>query len=215
MLGGEAAFCLASPAERPITYRMSTLSTVRLVVGLGNPGPEYKGTRHNVGFEVLDRLATEWGLGWQHSKSWHALWAKGDKAILVKPTSYVNRSGEPLQAVAQFYKIAPMEILVVLDDMALELGRLRLRPDGGTAGHNGLESIIVQFGTEEIPRLRIGIGAAPREGAVDYVLGRFFEEERPLVEKTIVRAADAVKCAIDNGLLSAMNQFNKNPESES
>jgi peptidyl-tRNA hydrolase, PTH1 family len=185
---------------------------IRLVVGLGNPGTEYHGTRHNVGFEVVDRLAAEWGLAWQHEKSWRAVWAKGPKAILVKPTSYMNRSGEPLQAVSNFYKIAPAEMLVVLDDMALELGRLRLRPDGGTGGHNGLESVIVQFGTEEIPRLRVGIGAAPREGAVDYVLGRFFEEERPLVEKTIVRASDAVKCAIDNGVLSAMNLFNKNPE---
>jgi PTH1 family peptidyl-tRNA hydrolase len=187
-------------------------SQIRLVVGLGNPGAEYNGTRHNVGFAVVDLLAKEWGLTWQHTKSWHALWAKGEKAILVKPTSYMNRSGEPLQAVANFYKIAPAEILVVLDDTALELGRLRLRPDGGTGGHNGLESIIVQLGTEEIPRLRVGIGAAPREGAVDYVLGRFFEEERPLVEKSIVRATEAVKCSIDNGLLSAMNQFNKNPD---
>jgi PTH1 family peptidyl-tRNA hydrolase len=187
---------------------------IRLVVGLGNPGAEYNRTRHNVGFEIVDRLAAEWGLTWQHSKSWHALMAKGEKAILVKPASYMNRSGEPLQAVAQFYKIEPREMLVVLDDMALPLGRLRLRPDGGTAGHNGLESIIIQFGTEEIPRLRIGIGAAPVDGATDYVLARFFEEERPIVEKTIVRAADAVKCAIDNGLLSAMNQFNKNPESD-
>ena len=185
---------------------------IRLIVGLGNPGAEYNGTRHNVGFAVVDRLAKEWELAWQHTKSWHALWAKGEKAILVKPTSYMNRSGEPLQAVANFYKIQPAEILVVLDDMALELGRLRLRPDGSTGGHNGLESIIVQLGTEEIPRLRVGIGAAPREGAVDYVLGRFFEEERPLVEKSIVRATDAVKCSIDNGLLSAMNLFNKNPD---
>jgi len=189
-----------------------TTPPIRLIAGLGNPGPEYHGTRHNVGFDVVDCLAKEWGLTWQHTKSWHALWAKGEKAILVKPTSYMNRSGEPLQAVANFYKIAPREILVVLDDMALELGRLRLRPEGGTGGHNGLESIIVQLGTEEIPRLRVGIGAAPREGAVDYVLGRFFEEERPLVEKSIVRATEAVKCSIDNGLLSAMNLFNKNSE---
>src|SRR5204863_9018589 len=143
-----------------------------------------KGRRHNSGFEVLHRLAKGWGLAWQHSKRWHARWAKGEKAVLVKPTSYMTRSGEPIQAVASFYKIEPAETLVVLDDMALELGRLRIRPDGGTGGHNGLESIIVQTGTEEIPRLRVGIGAAPREGAVDYVLGRFFEEDRPLVEKT-------------------------------
>jgi len=185
---------------------------IRLIVGLGNPGPEYDRTRHNVGFSVVDRLASEWGLSWQHSKPWHALYAKGEKAILVKPASYMNRSGEPLQAVAQFYKVAPGEILVVLDDLALELGRLRLRPEGGTGGHNGLESIIVQFGTEAIPRLRLGIGAAPEAGAVDYVLGRFFEEEAPIVEKTVGRAADAVKCAIDKGVLSAMNLFNQNPE---
>jgi PTH1 family peptidyl-tRNA hydrolase len=189
-------------------------SRTRLVVGLGNPGAEYERTRHNVGFDVVDSLASEWGLAWQHSKSWHALWAKGENAILVKPASYMNRSGEPLHAVASFYKIEPSEILVVLDDLALELGRLRIRLEGGTGGHNGLESIITQFGTEAIPRLRIGIGAAPNEGAVDYVLGRFFEEERPIVENTIARAADAVKCAIDKGALSAMNLFNKIPNDE-
>lgn len=192
---------------------MSTSSTIRLVVGLGNPGAEYDRTRHNVGFNVVDSLASEWGLTWQHSKSWHALWAKGEKAILVKPASYMNRSGEPLSAVAGFYKITPVEILVVLDDLALELGRLRLRPEGSAGGHNGLESILMHLGTEVVPRLRIGIGAAPSEGAVDYVLGRFFEEERPIVEKTIARAVDAVKCAIDKGVLSAMNLFNKIPES--
>jgi PTH1 family peptidyl-tRNA hydrolase len=191
---------------------MSTFSAIRLVVGLGNPGAEYAGTRHNIGFNVVDALASEWGLGWQHSKSWDALWVKAEHTILVKPRSYMNRSGAPVSAIANFYKIAPAEILVVLDDMALELGRLRLRLEGGTAGHNGLESIIMEVGTEAIPRLRIGIGAAPVEGAVDYVLGRFFEEERPIVEKTIVRAAEAVKWAIDKGVLSAMNLFNKNPE---
>lgn len=192
---------------------MSTLSTIRLVVGLGNPGAEYERTRHNIGFNVVDSLAAEWGLSWQHSKSWHALWAKGEKAILVKPTSYMNRSGEPLSAVANFYKIAPAEILVVLDDLALELGRLRLRPEGSAGGHNGLESIILHLGTEAVPRLRIGIGAAPSAGAVDYVLGRFFEEEVPVVQKTVERAGEAAKCAIDNGVLSAMNLFNKIPES--
>jgi PTH1 family peptidyl-tRNA hydrolase len=188
-------------------------SQVRLVVGLGNPGAEYNRTRHNVGFNVVDLLASKWGLTWQHSKNWHALWAKGEKAILVKPASYMNRSGEPLSAVANFYKIAPAEVLVVLDDLALELGRLRLRTEGGAGGHNGLESVIMHLGTEAIPRLRLGIGAAPSEGAVDYVLGRFFEEEIPVVEETIERAADAVKCAIDKGVLSAMNLFNKIPES--
>jgi PTH1 family peptidyl-tRNA hydrolase len=123
--------------------------------------------------------------------------------------SFMNRSGYPLFALAQFYKIPAPEILIVVDDLALPLGRLRLRSSGGSGGHNGLESIIMQFGAEEIPRLRIGIGEAPREGSVDYVLSRFFEEEKPVVGSTIDRAVQALKCVIDKGLVSAMNTFNK------
>jgi PTH1 family peptidyl-tRNA hydrolase len=186
---------------------------IRLVAGLGNPGAEYAGTRHNIGFMVVDHLATEFGLRWQHSAKWGALWAKDERVLLAKPATYMNRSGEPLAAIAQFYKIPNEQVLVVLDDLALPLGRLRIRMDGSSGGHNGLESIFLHFATEEIARLRMGIGAAPREGAVDYVLGRFFEEERAEVEKTVARAAEAVKCAIDKGVLSAMNTFNKFPES--
>ena len=186
---------------------------IRLVAGLGNPGAEYAGTRHNIGFAVADRLAAELGLGWEHSTKWGALWAKAESILLAKPATYMNRSGEPLAAIAQFYKIPNEQILVVLDDLALPLGRLRIRLGGSSGGHNGLESIFLHFASEEIARLRIGIGAAPREGAVDYVLGRFFEEERAEVEKTVERAAEAVKCAIDKGVLSAMNTFNKFPES--
>jgi PTH1 family peptidyl-tRNA hydrolase len=184
---------------------------IRLVAGLGNPGSEYAGTRHNIGFLIVDLLAEQCGSTWERSTKWDAVTAKCRETILVKPTSFMNRSGHPLFSIAQFYKIQPQEILVVLDDLALPLGRIRLRPDGGSGGHNGLESIIAQFGTEEIPRLRVGIGAAPTQGSIDYVLGRFFEEEKPLVRSTIDRAAAAVKCAIDNGLVSAMNTFN--PES--
>jgi peptidyl-tRNA hydrolase, PTH1 family len=183
-------------------------TTIRLITGLGNPGPEYAQTRHNIGFAVVEQFAAGVGATWEKSTKWDALTAKCGDALLVKPMSFMNRSGQPLHAVAQFYKIEPKEILVVLDDLALPLGRLRIRPDGGTGGHNGLESIILQFGTEEIPRLRVGIGAAPGEGAVDYVLGRFFDEEKPLVRSTVDRAVAAVKCAIDNGLVSAMNTFN-------
>jgi PTH1 family peptidyl-tRNA hydrolase len=186
---------------------------IRLVAGLGNPGVEYAGTRHNIGFMVVDHLATEFGLRWEHSVKWGALWAKDERVLLAKPATYMNRSGEPLAAIAQFYKIPNEQVLAVLDDLALPLGRLRIRMDGSSGGHNGLESIFLHFATEEIARLRIGIGAAPREGAVDYVLGRFFEEERSAVEKTVARAAEAVKCAIDKGVLSAMNTFNKFPES--
>jgi PTH1 family peptidyl-tRNA hydrolase len=185
---------------------------IRLVAGLGNPGAEYASTRHNIGFMVADQLAAQFGSTWEKSTKWDALLAKCGDVFLTKPMSHMNRSGYPLLAIAQFYKIDPPEILVMLDDMALPLGRLRLRLRGGSGGHNGLESVIVQFATEEIPRLRIGIGEAPAAGSVDYVLSRFFEEEKPIVRSTIDRAAAAVKCAIDNGLISAMNIFNKTEE---
>ena len=189
-------------------------TAIRLIAGLGNPGPEYAATRHNIGFMVVDQLAAQFGSTWEKSVPQareDALLARCGAVLLVKPLSFMNRSGYPVFAVSQFYKIEPQEILVVLDDFALPLGRLRLRAGGGPGGHNGLESLIVQFGTEEIPRLRVGIGAAPQAGSVDYVLSRFFDEEKLIVRSTIERAVEALKCAIDNGLVSAMNTFN--PES--
>ena len=186
---------------------------IRLVAGLGNPGAEYARTRHNIGFMVVDLLAYKAGWIWEKSNKWDAATARLGDAMLIKPASFMNRSGHPVHAIAQFYKIDPAQILVVLDDFSLPLGRLRIRQNGGPGGHNGLESIIVQFGTEEIPRLRIGIGDAPAEGASEYVLSNFFEEEKDLVRSTIERAAEAVKCAVDKGLVSAMNTFNKIEES--
>ena len=184
-------------------------SKIRLVAGLGNPGPEYQHTRHNIGFLFADLLASRAGMTWEKSNKWGAQWTKLGDVLLVKPMTYMNRSGEPIAAVARFHKIVPGEILVVLDDFSLPLGRLRIRQGGSPGGHNGLESVVVQLGTDQVPRLRIGIGDSPREGSVDYVLGKFFEEERPVVVSAVERAADAVKCAIDNGLVSAMNTFNK------
>src|SRR5260370_33064360 len=134
-----------------------------------------------MGFMIGDQVGMQVGLGWEKSTKWRGLSAKCGEAFLVKPMAYMNRSGEPLVTIAQFYKIEPHEVLIVLDDLALPLGRVRLRASGSAGGHNGLESIILQFGAEDIPRFRIAIGAAPREGAVDYALSRFFEGERPLV----------------------------------
>ena len=167
----------------------ATHAQIRLIAGLGNPGPEYAATRHNIGFIVVDRLAAQVGSTWEKSGKWDALSAKCGAVFLVKPLSFMNRSGYPLLAVAQFYKIEPQETLVVVDDFTLPLGRLRLRARGGSGGHNGLDSVIAQFGTEEIPRLRVGIGAAPREASVDYVLSRFFDDEKPIVRATVDRAA--------------------------
>src|SRR5437667_12024317 len=154
-------------------------------------------------------FAWKFGSTWERSGKWDALSTKCGAVLLIKPLSFMNRSGYSVFAVAQFYKIEPQQILVALDDFSLPLGRVRLRARGGSGGHNGLESIIMQFGTEEIPRLRIGIGAAPHDGGVDYVLGRFFEEERLLVKSAIERGVEAIKCAVDNGVVSAMNTFNK------
>src|SRR5437588_7261551 len=170
-----------------------TSAPIRLVAGLGNPGTEYVATRHNIGFMVVDQFAAKYGSTWERSGKWDALSTKCGPVVLIKPLSFMNRSGYPLFAVAQFYKIMPQEILVVLDDFALPLGRLRLRARGGPGGHNGLESIIMQFGTEEISRLRIGIGEAPREGAVDYVLSTFSDEEKSLIRSAIDHAVYAVK----------------------
>ena len=188
---------------------------IRLVAGLGNPGAEYAHTRHNIGFMIVDLLAHEAGWSWEKSSKWDAATARLGDAMLIKPASSMNRSGHPLHAIAQFYKIDPQQILVVLDDFSIPLGRLRIRQNGGPGGHHGLESIIVQFGSEEIPRLRIGIGPAPAQGSSDYVLGNFFEEEKPLVRSTIERAAEAVKCAVDKGVVSAMNTFNQIEETKS
>lgn len=188
---------------------MADEQLIRLVAGLGNPGAEYAYTRHNIGFMVVDLLAHEAGLTWKKSSKADAATVKFGNALLVKPASYMNRSGHPLFSIAQFFKISPPEMLVVLDDFSLPLARLRIRQSGGPGGHNGLESVIMQFGTEEVPRLRVGIGPAPAEGSSDYVLSDFFEEQKPLVRSTIERAAEAVKCAVDKGLISAMNTFNK------
>jgi PTH1 family peptidyl-tRNA hydrolase len=188
-------------------------SRIRLVAGLGNPGPDYATTRHNIGFAALDFFAQGVGVAFERQSKWDATVAKAGAAILMKPLTFMNRSGSALAAVADFYKIGSAEILVVLDDFALPLGRLRIRESGGAGGHNGLDSVILSFGSEDIPRLRLGIGDAPERGSVDYVLSSFFEEEKPKVKAMIERAAEAIKCAIDNGITSAMNQFNKSEES--
>jgi len=186
------------------------MAPFRLIVGLGNPGGEYADTRHNAGFMVLDRLAARAGATFKAEKKWHAAVAVISNGWLCKPQTYMNLSGENVSALGHFYKIEPSQVLVVLDDMALPLGRLRLREKGSAGGHNGLRSVIEHFGTDVIPRLRVGIGAAPGE-ATGHVLGRFAPNERPLVEESINRAADAVEFAQSHGFPAAMNLYNQHP----
>jgi PTH1 family peptidyl-tRNA hydrolase len=156
---------------------------------------------------VLDKLAARCGASWRTEKPWKAQVAERDGVVYCKPTSYMNLSGSPARSVASFYKVPPAETLVIFDDMALPLGKLRLRTGGSAGGHNGMQSIIDQFGTQAVPRLRLGIGAA-NGGMVGHVLGRFGPEELPELESALDRAVDAIEFAQNRGLQAAMNQFN-------
>jgi peptidyl-tRNA hydrolase, PTH1 family len=184
------------------------MAALRLVAGLGNPGPQYVETRHNVGFMVIDCLASKGEVHLEPSRSWDCQLGKWGSLLLVKPLCYINRSGDVIGPLARYFKILPEETLVVVDDIALPLGRLRLRPSGSDGGHNGLRSIVEHFG-EMFMRLRIGVGS-PREGeVVDHVLGEFDESERTIVAATVQRAAEAVNHIAQNGIVSAMNIYNR------
>ena len=188
----------------------------KLVVGLGNPGREYDGTRHNVGFAVIDRLADKRGCSLRSRGKFSAAVGEisldGGKVVLAKPQTFMNRSGASVGALANWLKILPAEMLVVVDDADLALGQIRLRGSGGSGGHNGLRSIIESLGgSEEFARLRIGIGrsGAVGEDITGHVLGRFSAAERELVRGAVEEAVEAVECCWQEGLAAAMNRFNR------
>lgn len=179
-----------------------------LIAGLGNPGPEYAWTRHNIGFIVLDRLAERFGVSWSKEPKWQGWIAKiKNSSWLLKPATFMNRSGNSVQPMAAFYKIPPERVLAVYDELALPLGRMRLRASGSAGGHNGTQSIIDRLGTDQFPRLRLGIGAGPGS-MVDHVLGRFQLDEMPTVAELVDQAADAIECVLERGVEPAMNKFN-------
>lgn len=180
----------------------------RLIVGLGNPGRQYAGTRHNVGFLVVDELARRSSGAFRFEAKWDAEVTSAADQVLMKPQTFMNLSGEAVSNYARYYRIEPSQILVILDDVALPLGDLRLRKSGSAGGHNGLESVMVHFSTEGVPRLRVGIGSAG--GALhDHVLGKFAPGELPALEVAVKRAADAVEHASTKGLEPAMNIYNQ------
>jgi PTH1 family peptidyl-tRNA hydrolase len=189
---------------------------VKLIVGLGNPGPQYAGTRHNVGFDVVDLLAGRFHLDLR-SERFHAWFGVGrlddEPLALMKPTTYMNRSGEALWAAGRFYKLGLEDFLVLCDDMALPLGRLRIRAGGSSGLHKGLQSIIDRLGTEDWARLRIGIGDPVGDPSA-YVLSRFDEEEEKVMGPARQRAADAAEWWLRHGVQSAMNRFNVGPKGE-
>ncbi len=188
----------------------------RLIVGLGNPGDTYRDTRHNIGFMVIDSLARQLGIAFTAEKRWDCMLAKHAHGWLIKPTTFMNDSGDAVGAAAHFYKLDPREVLMVFDDVDLPLGRLRMRLGGSAAGHNGVKSIIDRLGTPEIARLKIGIGSVDGRPAGDrmsgHVLGKFRTEEKPAADAAIARATDALTTAMRSGIAAAMNLFNRKEE---
>ena len=184
-----------------------------LVVGLGNPGPKYEWTRHNMGFLVIDELAERLGIPVQRLK-YKALTNTavigGVSVLLMKPTTYMNLSGEAVGEAARFYKIAPEHVLVLSDDVSLPQGKLRVRRSGSAGGHNGLKNIISHLGTDGFPRIKIGVGEKPHPDAdmVNWVLGTFTGEDRKVMEAAIKRAADCVETLLSRGVDEAMAKFN-------
>jgi PTH1 family peptidyl-tRNA hydrolase len=190
---------------------------VKIVVGLGNPGREYAGTRHNVGFVVTDRLAAaHTDGGWRESGSALQIrWRRpaGDDVLIVKPLTFMNLSGDVVGAVVRFYKVPLTDLLVVCDDVNLPLGRLRARAGGSEGGHNGLRSVAQHLGTSEYPRLRIGVGRGDtRRDLADHVLARFEPDEAGPVAEAVARATEAVDLWIVDGLVKMMNSFNRADE---
>ena len=186
---------------------------MKAMFGLGNPGPEYISTRHNLGFRVVEEVAERLGARFSRRKfnsfvaeSWSA---DGKKLFLAKPYTFMNRSGEAVRSVGAFYQLNGPDILVICDDFNLPLGQLRLRRGGSDGGHNGLRSIINALGHQEFARLRIGIGSCKVDRRTDFVLSDFRAGEMPVVADAVLRAADAVECWISEGVVEAMNRFNR------
>lgn len=185
---------------------------MHIIVGLGNPTKKYEGTRHNVGFETIDRIAAENGIAVESSKH-KALcgtgFINGEKVILAKPQTFMNLSGESVRELADYFKVDSEDIIVIYDDTSLDVGQLRIREKGSAGGHNGIKSIIAHLGTQTFPRIKVGVGEKPQGwDLADYVLSRYNAEDRKLIDAAQKDAADAVKLMVSGETSAAMNRFN-------
>ena len=192
---------------------------MKLIVGLGNPGAEYRNTRHNIGFMVIDKLAEKFGVEVQ-KKMMRAVTGQGlldgQKVVLAKPQTYMNLSGQAVVALMNWYKVLPEDLLVICDDLNLDTGRLRLRKKGSDGGHNGLKSVTQDLGTGDFPRLRLGIGRPSHPGheQVSFVLGKFGTQDAEVLAEVIGRAVEAVAVWTAKGIDVAMNEFNRVKQEE-
>ncbi len=206
----------------PTQARISSLIIVKLIVGLGNPGSEYRGTRHNVGFDVVDEVARRWGLTFRTGPA-DAVQAVAppvpgarEPYVLAKPETFMNRSGFAVGALQRYYRIELPDLLVITEDVNLPLGRLRVRRQGSAGGHNGLRSVIEAMATDHFPRLRVGVGRGdPRQRLTSRVLSRFAPDERAVIDDSVRRAAEAVDLFAGADVGAVMNTFNRKEPSES
>lgn len=182
---------------------------MKLIVGLGNPGKKYENTRHNIGFRVLDSLREKLGFSeWKLEPRYKAEVAEGDDVLLVKPQTFMNLSGQSVWPFKKFYKIDSEDILLVYDDMAFPLAALKIRKGGSAGGHNGIRSVIDALGTDNLPRVRIGIGESGQKEAADHVLSKFTPKEQELIADTVSKAIEAIEIYLKKGISEAMNSYN-------
>ena len=182
---------------------------MKLIVGLGNPGLKYRNTRHNLGFMVVDSFAKNWGLSWRYSPDWIASWAKTEEFVIIKPSTFMNKSGEAVKGVLNFFKINLRDLLVIHDDIDLEFGKIRISYDSSSAGHRGVDSVIESLGTFEFSRLRIGLGRSLKNiDPEKYVLEDFTDSEQKKLPEIINTCEEAVRAYLSSGVESIMNRFN-------
>ena len=195
-----------------MAFGMQSSAVDWLIVGLGNPGQKYEHTRHNMGFLTVDLLAEKLGVKLNKVKfkaAYNIVKFAGRKCLVMKPQTYMNLSGEAVREDAQFYKIPAERVLVIYDDVSLPVGKLRVRPSGSAGGHNGIKNIIAHLGTQEFPRVKIGVAAPGEEGdMVDWVIGVPSQAERKILAESFERAIEAAECIISDGCQKAMNRFN-------
>ncbi|GIM30191.1 peptidyl-tRNA hydrolase [Clostridium polyendosporum] len=181
-----------------------------LIVGLGNPGSEYVGTRHNIGFDVVDYLADKYNIEINRIK-FKGVYGEGfianEKVILLKPTTYMNLSGESIREIVNFYKLDNEQVIVIYDDISLEVGRLRIRNQGSAGGHNGIKSIIANLNSDTFPRVKVGVGQ-PKHDLVSHVLGKFSGDERSILQRTVPAAVEAIETIIREDVKESMNKYN-------
>lgn len=197
--------------KEPVAKEPTIVITPQLIVGLGNPGAKYDRTRHNVGFDLVDRLAQRWQVSMADQKKFQGIAGEGfvgrQKIRLLKPQTFMNLSGQSVRALLDWYKLNPTEVLVLYDDLDLPLGKMRMRLSGSAGGHNGMKSLISHLGTNEFPRLRVGIGKSNDE-TISHVLGKFMPVEAAVVSEILDLAADAVEWSLREGVEKAMSKYN-------